>query len=151
MRILSKFSFLLLGAALSAGMASAQAPESSAPQTQAPSAEGGMHHHHGMNADREVKFLTRKLNLTADQAAQVKPILADRDEKMKALHADTSIAPDQKHVQRKSINDDAQAKMAGILNDTQKQQLAEMKSERRQHWGHRGQGQQAAPAAAPTA
>ncbi|ADW69302.1 hypothetical protein [Granulicella tundricola] len=149
MRTLSQLSFILLGAALCGGVAaSAQTPDQTAP---APAPIVREHAHHGPDAAHQVKFLTKKLGLTPDQAAQVEPILAERDQKMADLHAsDSNMTVKQMHQQMRAIMEDSKQKLDGVLNDQQKQQLAEMKSERRHH-GRGGDQGAAAPAPAPTA
>jgi protein CpxP len=150
MRTLSRISFLVIGATLCMGVAAkAQTPDQTAPAQQPPAGAPMHHGHHGPNADRQAHFLSKKLNLTPDQEAQVKPILAERDQKMKALRgSDANMTVEQAREQRKAIMADSMQKMNGILNDTQKQQLAEMKSERGHHHGQWQHGAQPAPAPA---
>ena len=46
-----------------------------------------------MDPDRQLERLTRELNLTTDQQAQIKPLLVERQQKMQALFQDQSAAP----------------------------------------------------------
>ena len=103
---------------------------------------GHPHHRHG-NPEFETRMLTKKLGLSSQQAEAIKPILVARDEKMKALHADSSATPQQMHQQRKAIDAETQTQMATVLTPTQQQELATLKSEHRHHgdW-HQQQGQQ---------
>src|SRR3954447_493297 len=83
---------MLLGAVLSTGVVLAQAPD----QTQASSATQAKQNdsarsHHSANPDRMAKHLSKKLGLSSDQEAQIKPVLQDRVQKMQALRADTSL------------------------------------------------------------
>ena len=45
-----------------------------------------------MDPDRQLERLTRELNLTTDQQAQIKPLLVERQQKMQALFQDQSAA-----------------------------------------------------------
>ena len=73
---------LFLGTSASVVLAQAAAP--AAPD--APPPPPGMHGHHMMaqNPDKQIAHMTAKLNLTADQQAQIKPILQDRSTQMMA-------------------------------------------------------------------
>ena len=120
--------------ALTLGTAAfAQEPQSTPSQS---SGQQGQWRHHAPNPEREIKMLTRRLQLTPDQASAIEPILADRDQKLDALKPAAGTTPDYKalHAQRQAIMQDTTARIDPILNDTQKQQLAAM----HQHGG-RGQ------------
>ena len=77
--------------------------------------------HHGMNPDAQLQHLTKQLDLTADQQAQIKPILESRDQQMKQLWQDQSLAPPDRHTKMKAIQEDSKGKIEAVLNDTQKQ------------------------------
>lgn len=141
---------LFLGASASAVFAQAAAP--AAPDAAPP--PPGMHGHHGMmaqNPDKQLARMTAKLSLTADQQAQIKPILQDRSTQMMALHSDTSLAGPDKMAKMKSINQENRAKIDAVLNDQQKKQWAEMQAQQKErmqkhmqeHGG--GMGQDAPP------
>ena len=48
---------------------------------------------HAPDPQRQVARLSRKLQLTPDQAARIEPILRNRQQQMQQLHADTTLAP----------------------------------------------------------
>jgi periplasmic protein CpxP/Spy len=101
-------------------------------QDQSQGQQGG---HRGMNADRQLEHLTRVLNLTSDQQAQIKPILQDRDQKMQALWQDPSTDQQDKRSQMRSIRQNSNVQIEAVLTDQQKQQFEQMQ----QHMhGHRG-------------
>jgi Spy/CpxP family protein refolding chaperone len=80
---------LILGALLSAGLVLAQAPASN----QAPAAQGQAGNvHRNFDPNRQAVRLSKRLGLSDDQAAQIKPILADRFQQMQNLRADTSLS-----------------------------------------------------------
>ena len=121
---------LFLGTSASVVLAQAAAP--AAPD--APPPPPGMHGHHMMaqNPDKQLAHMTAKLNLTADQQAQIKPILQDRSTQMMALHSDTTVAGPDKMAKMKSINQDTHAKIEAVLTDEQKKQWAEMQAQQQQ-------------------
>ena len=99
----------VLGAALglSAAGVSAQEPsatgqtaattQSQAQSTPQSGTDTAGRHHHAHNPDKMAAHLAKKLNLSADQQAQIKPILADRQQQMQALRADTSLSKEDRH------------------------------------------------------
>ena len=72
-------------------------------------------HHHGHNPQRETARLTKKLNLTAEQSAKLEPILADRDQKITALHNDTAISPMVAKQQMRAIHQQTKQQLATVL------------------------------------
>ncbi len=83
MRSFVKSSVLVLTLAV-AGSATlvAQAPQQD--QSQGPRPHGQFQRHE-QNPQFETKMLTKRLNLSPEQAAQIEPILADSHARMKAL------------------------------------------------------------------
>ena len=86
--------------------------------------------------------LSKKLNLSADQTAKLEPILADRDQKMTALKANTAVSPQDRKAQARTIFQDSKQQIDGVLTPEQVQQMKTMR---------RGRGGQGQPAAAPAA
>jgi hypothetical protein len=123
--------------AQSDGLQSAAGSQAGAQQsdTQTPAATaGGMKaRRHEMNPDKAAARLGKKLNLSADQVAQIKPILADRQQQVQALRADSSLSQDDRRAKMKSIRDDSKTKMEAVMNDQQKQQFEQMLASRRGH------------------
>jgi hypothetical protein len=140
---------LVLGAALAVGAVSASAQDQSAGQSapatqpqanpQAAPGTGGRHHHGKKNPAKMAAHLAKKLNLSADQQAQLTPILADRQQQMQALRADTSLAQTDRRAKAQQIRQDSQSKIEAMLNDQQKQQFEQLLAERRAH--HKGKKQ----------
>jgi protein CpxP len=131
---------MLLGAVLATGMAFAQAPD----QTQTSGAtqttqNGEGRGHKAPNPDRMAKHLGKKLNLSNDQVAQIKPVLEDRAQQMQSLRADTSLSQQDRRAKAHQIMEDSKTKIEAVLNDTQKQQFEAMLQQRREH--HRSEPQ----------
>jgi Spy/CpxP family protein refolding chaperone len=117
----------LLAVAGSAAFAQSDTP---AQQPSAPTAGG----RHGMNPDEQLVRMTKRLNLTPDQATQIKPILTDRQQQMEALHQDQSMSQADRMAKMKSIRDDSNTRIEAVLNDTQKKQFEEMMAKQQQRW-----------------
>src|SRR5271165_4608649 len=116
---------LLLGASATAVLAQASAP--AAPDAATPPPPPGMHGHHmPPDPDKQLAHLTKKLSLTADQQAQIKPVLVARNQQMTALRSDTTLAGPDKMAKWKSINQDSRAKIDAVLTDQQKQEWAQL-------------------------
>jgi len=98
-------------------------------QEQAPSAATGRQ---PMDPDEVVDMLAARLNLTEDQKTQIKPIIADRQQKLRDLRQDTSSRPMQRMRKAKKILEDSDKKIEPILNDQQKQQYAQIEEQMRQ-------------------
>ncbi len=129
---------IILGALLSAGMVLAQSPGSNqAPAANAPQAAPAQSgdSHRTFDPGRQAMHLGKRLSLTSDQVAQIKPILADRFQQMQNLRADTSLTEQDRHAKARAIMQDSNSKIESVLNDTEKQQYEQMLAERhaRQH------------------
>jgi periplasmic protein CpxP/Spy len=121
----------------------APAPDASAPQ------QGGGHGQWGghQTPDEQVARMTKRYNLSSDQQAQIKPILANQQQQMQALRQDSSLSQNDKMAKMKSIHEDSSSKIQAVLNDSQKQKFAQDQARRQQQMQERG----AAPAGGPAA
>jgi periplasmic protein CpxP/Spy len=129
--------FALAGLLTVAGGAALAQDNAAAP---APS-QGHGYGHRDMNPDAQLQHLTKQLDLTAEQQTQIKPILENRDQQMKQIWQDQSLAPADRHTKVKAIQEDSKGKIEAVLNDTQKQKFEAMQE--RMH--ERMQGGQAPP------
>lgn len=120
------------------------------PQTESQAGTQGsmsMHRHHQRGPKRQLKRMTKTLNLTSDQQQQILPILQDRNTQMKTMRDDTSLSPQQRREQGRTLMQDTNQKIEAVLNDTQKQQFEQQNQQRREHMRNRRMGQ--APGSAP--
>ena len=69
--------------------------------------------------EQVVNFMAMKLSLTADQKTKITPIVADRQQKIQALKADTSERPMQRAKKAKALLDDSDKKIKAILTSDQ--------------------------------
>lgn len=91
----------------------------------------------GQRGERMFDQLSQKLNLSSDQQQQLKPIFAERHQKMQALRTSSDSKRD-KRKEAKQIMEDSDAKVKGVLTADQftqyqqlKQQMHEQRKERR--------------------
>lgn len=138
----TKLLTLALSGMLALGVGSAALAQDNPPpppdQNQAgPPPEGargrGMH----MDPNRQLEHLTRTLNLTTDQQAQIKPLLVEHQQKMQALFQDQSLAPQDRRTQMRTLSEGTHNSIRAILTDEQKQKFDAMQ-ERMRHGGHGG-------------
>lgn len=107
--------------------------------------------HQGMhNPERELGFLTRKLNLTQDQQVKIKPILEAQHKQMMALREDTSLSRDQKRSKFMEIRKNTMQQVQANLQPgqvTKLQQMQERRQQRMKAWreSHGAEGTGAAP------
>lgn len=109
---------------------SGQAPSSGGMQGQAP--------HHAMpSVDDQLKNMTDRLNLTADQQAKIKPILEDTHSQAQTLMNDNSLSQDDRRSKMHSLHESSSAKIRDVLNDDQKKKFDAWQQEMRarQHPG----------------
>ncbi len=89
--------------------------------------------------DEVVEKLGVKLNLSGDQKAQIKPIIADRQQKMQALRSDSSLRRGQKGRQMKAIFEESDKKIKAILTPDQQKQYAELEQQMKEQAKERRQ------------
>jgi Spy/CpxP family protein refolding chaperone len=97
----------------------------------APDSNSPVHRSRGTAAPRPARDflqqLSEKLNLTDEQKAAIKPILATEANEIKAVHQDKSLTNEQKQAKLKEIRDSSREKINAQLTDEQKKIFAEMK------------------------
>jgi Spy/CpxP family protein refolding chaperone len=111
-----------------------------------PNANAPAHHfrHHAPDPQHQAEFISKKLNLSADQTAKLTPIFADRAQKFQALMQDQSLTSEQRHEQMKAIHQNTEQQLATVLTPDQLQQLKTMRHGHRR-FGPNGDNNQAPP------
>jgi Spy/CpxP family protein refolding chaperone len=133
-------------AALAAPMFAQQDPSSNPPQQQG---AGGYGNHGPENPDRRVARLTKALNLSSDQASQIKSILTDGQQQMQALRQDTSVQGPDRHARMMALRQAEETKIKGVLTDDQKAKFDAMQAQGRERREERKEnGQNPPPPAA---
>lgn len=110
-------------------------------QTAPPPQQNGQRGHRQMDPNRQVKRLTKRLNLTEDQQKQLLPILTDQQQQVEGLRSDASLAPQDKREKMRSIHEDTTNKIKGILTDSQKQTYDQMQQQMRERMQQRRSAQ----------
>lgn len=86
---------------------------------------------HVPNPRRQAKKMAKLLSLSPDQKSKIEPILADRDQQMQSVRADTTLAAQDRKAKVQGIRQDSDSKIEAVLNDTQKQQYEQIKQSRK--------------------
>lgn len=142
------------GAPPAAAASEAPSPGTQPSEAQPNTAQPGVappvapHSRRAPNPKRLARTLAKKLSLTPEQQSQVESILTDRQQQVRSARADSTLAPRARRAQVRRISQNSNRKIEALLNDTQKQQYAEMKQERNERRQMRKQQQADAPPAA---
>ena len=127
---------MIVNGALAMGLAAASIPARAQDQ-EAQSQASGVRQI--PSPDDVVQRLGEKLSLSDDQKAQIKPIIAERQQKMEALRSDSSLRRGQKGRKMKSIMEDSDKKIDAILTPEQQKQYAELKQQMKEQMKERRQ------------
>jgi protein CpxP len=131
----------LLGFALSLGATSvtyAQPFQDTPPP--AGNADVASAQHAMPDPQKQTARLSRKLQLTPDQAAKIEPILQSRQQQMQQIRADASSSPHDQHQKMRALKQDTDSQIQAILTDSQRQQYQQMQQEAMQHRRDNKQG-----------
>jgi Spy/CpxP family protein refolding chaperone len=93
--------------------------------------------HRPADPNRQVKTLSKRLNLSADQQNQILPILTNRQQQIAALRADSSLSAQDRRAKMRTIRENSDAQIRGLLNDNQKQAYDQMLQQQREHMQQR--------------
>jgi hypothetical protein len=74
-----------------------------------------------LDVDAELKRMTDALALTADQQQTIRPILADRQQRLQALFQDLSLSREDRRAKRQAIASDMRGKVMAVLTADQQQ------------------------------
>jgi len=91
--------------------------------------------------DRVVALMTAKLNLTPDQQAKITPIIADRQQQMQAIRADTSSRPMQRMKKAKAVTEESDKKINAVLTPDQQKQYAALEEQMKEQMKERREEQ----------
>ena len=130
-------SLALLGA-VALGTALAQQP-TPAPGEQSPAdapqaaQQQQQQQQRGPNPGRQLAMLTKRLNLSADQQTQLRPILEDRASQMQAIRNDVSLGRRDRRDKMQSLRSDSTQKLEAVLTADQKQTYETMMQQAKAH------------------
>ncbi|MGH9440191.1 MAG: hypothetical protein ACRD22_20535, partial [Terriglobia bacterium] len=80
----------------------------------------------------ELEWLSKKLNLTAEQKAKIKPVLQDEHQQMASIRKDSSLSRQEKMVKFRAVRSKTFAQIRPLLTDAQQNTLRQMQEERQQ-------------------
>lgn len=75
--------------------------------------------------------MAQHLNLTASQKASIEPIMERSRQDAKAISSNDQLSEEQKREKMRAIRKDSQQQISAILTDAQRQQLKEMRHDKR--------------------
>ncbi|HEY1647281.1 MAG TPA: hypothetical protein VGF96_04825 [Terracidiphilus sp.] len=81
------------------------------------------------SADEVVSILADKLSLSDDQKGKIKPIIAERQQRLKSILADTSSRPMQQRRKAKQVLSDSDKKINAILTPDQQQKYTQVEQQ----------------------
>src|SRR5262249_26396492 len=77
----------------------------------------------------KLQHISSELNLSDDQKQQLKPIVQNEVQQVKAVKSDATLSDDQKQSKVQEIQQNAKSQMGTILTPDQQKKLASMKEE----------------------
>jgi Spy/CpxP family protein refolding chaperone len=83
------------------------------------------------SVDDQVKMLSDRLSLTADQQTKIKPILEDQRTQAQALRKDDSLSEDDRRNKMRTLRESTNSKIRDLLTDDQKKQFDDMQQQMR--------------------
>jgi Spy/CpxP family protein refolding chaperone len=132
------------------GVAVGQENQNAAPAQEEQSGQDMGRHmgRHGMpTVDDQLQHLTKKLSLTEDQQAKLKPILEDQRAQMEKLHSDTSLSREDKFSKMQELRQNSDTQIKSVLTEEQQKNFDKMREEQRGRMGKwRKEGGMAPPA-----
>jgi periplasmic protein CpxP/Spy len=112
--------------------------------------QGGYHRGaRGQSVNQELARLSKRLSLTTDQKAKIKPILEDEHKQMAALRKNSSLSRQDMRSQFVSIRAKTFDQIRPLLSNTQQttlKQMQEQQEQRMKSWQERHNNQGSAPA-----
>ena len=92
--------------------------------------QGGGGRRGPMSPDDQLKRMTKDFNLTAEQQAKIKPILADEQKKMEDLRNDSNVDRQKMRGKMMQIRQDANDQVRALLDEKQKEKFDKQEQER---------------------
>jgi len=96
-----------------------------------------------LSVDDQIKHLSKKLSLSDDQQAKLKPILEDQRKQMDAIHNDSSLSREDRFGKMQELRKTSDEQVKTILNADQQKSFDKMRAEqqgRMKNWHKGGDG-----------
>jgi periplasmic protein CpxP/Spy len=121
--------FALLALALSAAsLAPAAFAQDNAPAS-AGSSSSAMPRHAAPDPQKQAARLAKRLGLSDDQSAKITTILQNRQQQLAAARGDSSLSPQDRRAKVRSIQQDTDTQINGVLTPAQQTQYANIKQQ----------------------
>ncbi|MET0331285.1 MAG: hypothetical protein ABW154_07635 [Dyella sp.] len=120
------FRSLLLAVPLTLALAGAAGAQEQATSGAATPSDSGQSRSHADPA-QQLARLTRRLQLSPEQATQIGAILQDRQRQASALRSDSALAGADRRAKLRDIAQSHDSQIAAILSDSQRQQFTQMR------------------------
>src|SRR3984893_15469926 len=91
----------------------------------------GMGHRPMPSVDDQIKHLTKKLKLSDDQQAKLKPILEDQRKQMEQIHNDSSLSREDRFSKMQELRQNSDSQIKDVLNEDQQRNFDKMREEQR--------------------
>jgi len=98
------------------------------------------------SGDDQINHLTRKLKLSDDQQAKLKPILEDQRKQMEQIHNDSSLSREDRFSKMQELRQNSDAQIKTVLNEEQQKSFDKMREEQRERMKQWRGGGNAPPA-----
>jgi len=118
------------------------------PQQSGPGMGRGMGRRPMESVDDQIKHLSKKLNLSDDQQAKLKPIFEEQHKQMEQIHNDSSLSREDRFSKMQALRQSSDTQIKSVLTEEQQKSFDKMRAEqqdRMKQW-HRG-GENAPPPA----
>lgn len=110
-------------------------------QQSGPGMGRGMGHRPTMSVDDQIQHLTRKLKLSDDEQAKLKPILEQQNKQMEQIHNDSSLSREERFSKMQDLRQSSDTQIKSVLNEEQQKSFDKMREEQRdrmKHWRREG-------------
>jgi protein CpxP len=91
----------------------------------------GMGHRQMESVDDQIQSLNKKLKLSDDQQAKLKPILEDQRKQMEAMHNDSSLSREDRFSKMQDLRQSSDTQIKSVLNEDQQKNFDKMRAEQR--------------------
>lgn len=91
----------------------------------------GMGHRQMESVDEQIQSLNKKLKLSDDQQAKLKPILEDQRKQMEAIHNDSSLSREDRFGKMQDVRQSSDTQIKSVLNEDQQKNFDKMRAEQR--------------------
>jgi Spy/CpxP family protein refolding chaperone len=84
------------------------------------------------SVDDQIKHLSKKLNLTDDQQAKLKPVFEDQRKQMAAIHNDSSLSREDRFSKMQALRQSSDGQIKSLLNEEQQKSFDKMRAEQQE-------------------